>query len=70
MITPYVDFIKANYDDNGNNCGGLSYQVSKDYECGVCGDSVGSPEPRRHEDGGAFGLKIVVGQYQAEVGTF
>ena len=57
--------VEYNYNDNGLNCGGLSYQISQDYKCGVCGDSFGAPEPRDHEDRGQFGMKIIVAQYEA-----
>ena len=59
------DIIQSNYNDNENNCGGLSYQISQNYECGVCGDAVGSSEPRKHEDRGKYGLSIISAQYPA-----
>ena len=62
-----------NYTDNGNNCGGLTHQVNQGTDnmlfpessgnCGVCGDAYDEAEPRRHEDGGVYGKKIVSAVY-------
>ena len=62
-----------NYTDNGNNCGGLGHQVNQGTDnllfpessgnCGVCGDAYDEAEPRRHEDGGVYGKKIVSAVY-------
>ena len=65
LLADFASVIKSNYNDNENNCGGLSYQISQNYKCGVCGDSVGATEPRNHEDRGKFGLGIVAAQYEA-----
>ena len=65
LLTPYVGMIEYNYNDMGLNCGGLTHQISQGYKCGVCGDSYGAPEPREQEDGGKFGMKIIVAQYEA-----
>ena len=65
LLSPYENIIKTNYGDMGLNCGGLSHQISQGYKCGVCGDSFTASEPREQEDGGKFGMKIIVAQYKA-----
>ena len=52
------------WDDNGNNCGGFSYQYTKaDGRCGICGDPW-FQEPRAHEaPGGEFATGTIVKTY-------
>jgi len=64
LVVPYTDIVEPNYDDAGNNCGGLSYQSGNGGKCGLCGDPYGSPQPREHEDGGKYGKGIIVAQYR------
>merc|ERR1712213_211096 len=56
----------ADYDDNGNNCGGFSYQYDKaDGKCGICGDPY-FDEPRAHEaPGGLYATGTIVNSYTA-----
>jgi len=57
----------TNYDDNGLNCGGYGTQWNKfDGKCGLCGDSYGDAQPRKHEIGGDIGLEGVVVQTYME----
>ena len=59
------DQIVNEHTDHGANCGGVQYQIQNDYKCGLCGDPVGHPEPRAHEDGGKWGKGIIAGKYVA-----
>ncbi|KAK2167115.1 hypothetical protein LSH36_32g20072 [Paralvinella palmiformis] len=55
-----------NYDDNGLNCGGRSYQhFSVDGNCGICGDKwiKGSNVHRPHEAGGKYAKGIITRHY-------
>jgi len=65
LIEPYDELVEPNYTDNGNNCGGTTYQAGLNGKCGLCGDPFGNPEPRAHEDGGKYGKGIIVGLYQS-----
>ncbi|XP_005096033.1 uncharacterized protein LOC101845159 [Aplysia californica] len=51
-----------NYDDNGLNCGGISYQKVHGYKCGVCGDPWKGP--LENEAGGKYAKNIITGRYQ------
>ncbi|XP_034834890.2 uncharacterized protein [Maniola hyperantus] len=57
---------RANYDDDGLNCGGFArqYQMNEG-KCGLCGDPYDDAEPRPHELGGIFGEGIIVADYDA-----
>ncbi|XP_035893117.1 uncharacterized protein LOC118503682 [Anopheles stephensi] len=53
-----------NYTDNELFCGGFQVQWGTyGGRCGVCGDSYGDPQPRRHELGGMYGQGDIVRQY-------
>uniref|UniRef100_A0A1B0GM23 Uncharacterized protein n=1 Tax=Phlebotomus papatasi TaxID=29031 RepID=A0A1B0GM23_PHLPP len=55
----------ADYNDNGNFCGGFYVQHSVNGgKCGLCGDDYRAPTPREHEDGGKYGQGVVVANYQ------
>ncbi|KAJ8924208.1 hypothetical protein NQ315_006999 [Exocentrus adspersus] len=53
------------YDDDGNNCGGLSVQKSLGMKCGVCGDLYTEPHPQDNENTGKLGVGQVVRTYQS-----
>jgi len=56
----------ADYDDNGNNCGGFSNQWNKaDGKCGICGDDWFA-NPREHEaPGGLYATGTITNSYTA-----
>jgi len=56
----------ADYDDNGRNCGGFSYQFERaDGKCGICGDPF-FDEPKAHEaPGGLYATGTIVNSYTA-----
>ena len=56
----------ADYDDNGNNCGGFSNQWNRaGGKCGICGDDWFA-DPREHEaPGGLYATGTIVNSYSA-----
>ncbi|XP_038222659.1 uncharacterized protein LOC119840219 [Zerene cesonia] len=55
---------RANYDDNGLNCGGFSKHYGENKgNCGVCGDDFSLAPPRPHELGGVYGHGAIVAKY-------
>ncbi|KAF7987860.1 hypothetical protein HCN44_003723 [Aphidius gifuensis] len=53
-----------NWDDNGLYCGGLTTQFSINKgKCGLCGDDYRMKTPRSNENGGKFGLGVIVATY-------
>ncbi|XP_056645605.1 uncharacterized protein LOC130450909 [Diorhabda sublineata] len=54
-----------NYNDNEVYCGGAYVQNTLNgQKCGVCGDRYDAPHPQDNENGGTYGLGIIVGTYQ------
>jgi len=51
-------------DDQELFCGGTSVTDPYVGACGVCGDSILDPRPRKHEIGGEFERGIIVRNYQ------
>lgn len=40
-------------------------QVKNDMKCGVCGDNYKDARPRDNENGGKYGVGVVVANYKA-----
>lgn len=55
----------ANYDDNGQFCGGYTVQWQQNGgKCGFCGDNYADKAPRSSElGGGQFGTGVIVKEY-------
>ncbi|XP_044745595.1 uncharacterized protein LOC123307378 [Coccinella septempunctata] len=58
--------VPANYDDDGNFCGGMTVQWDTfGGKCGVCGDVYNQPHPQENENTGKYGKFGVVRTYKA-----
>ncbi|XP_076392871.1 uncharacterized protein LOC143265321 [Megachile rotundata] len=57
--------VGVNYNDNEVFCGGFHVLVEENGgKCGECGDNYALPRPRPNENGGIFGLGIIVKKYR------
>lgn len=57
--------VAVNYNDNELYCGGYFVQVDQNGgKCGECGDDYAQPRPRPNENGGIYGLGVIVKRYQ------
>ncbi|KAJ8674245.1 hypothetical protein QAD02_005507 [Eretmocerus hayati] len=56
----------TNYDDNQLYCGGVHQDKDRPWtnDCGVCGDSYNTIQPRPNENGGLYGTGIIVRRYR------
>lgn len=51
-----------NYDDNGLNCGWKL--IPNKYKCGICGDNILDPRPRKNEMYGKYYTGIISRKYK------
>lgn len=59
--------LPANYNDHELYCGGFSRQHQRNKgRCGPCGDPWDLPQPRPHENGGAYGKGVIVQSYRPD----
>ncbi|XP_034176901.2 uncharacterized protein LOC117602697 [Osmia lignaria lignaria] len=56
--------VEINYNDNELFCGGFQIQMEQNGgKCGECGDNYALPRPRPNDNGGIYGLGIIVKKY-------
>ncbi|KAL3287338.1 hypothetical protein HHI36_001812 [Cryptolaemus montrouzieri] len=61
----FYPHVPPNYDDDGNNCGGMTVQWDTfGGKCGVCGDVYDEPHPQENENTGKYGKFGVVRTYK------